>query len=57
MLVEAVREGHASRGFIRDALGLSVGQADDLLASRGVLYDFTQEELEREAGVIAARRS
>lgn len=53
VLVGAVREGRASRGFLHDALGLSVNRADDLLASYGVVYDIGDEDLHRD--VLNAR--
>lgn len=54
ILVEAVREGKISRGFFREALELPFQTAEDLLASKGVTYDITVDELMKDT--LAVRR-
>ena len=46
ILVEAVRGGRCSRGFMRDVLDMELNAAEGLLKSRNVYYDYTNEELE-----------
>lgn len=45
ILVEAVREGRISRGYFRDLLGLGFTESEELLASKGVVYDLSFDEL------------
>lgn len=46
MVVEAVREGLISRGFGGDILGLGFYAREELYARRGVVYDYTEEDLD-----------
>jgi len=53
VLVEAVREGRISRGFFRDVLELGFTESEELLASKGVVYDMTADELEQDLEVAS----
>lgn len=56
ILVEANRQHRCSSGFLRHLLGLEIGEADALLASKGIFLDYTIEEIQQDAQVIASRR-
>ncbi len=49
ILIEAVREGRISRGYFREVLKLSFHESEELLASKGVKYDFSADEILRDA--------
>ena len=49
MVVEAVRQGLISRGMGGEMLGLGFHEREALYARRGVVYDYTDEELDAEA--------
>lgn len=55
-LVEAVRAGRVSRGYFRQALNLQFQVAEELLASEGVTYDLSIEEIEKDARAVAEDR-
>lgn len=48
LVVEAVREGRVSRGYAREVLGMTLEDSEALFASRGVKYDLTAAELDRQ---------
>ncbi len=45
LVVDAVRRGLISRGKGGAILGLSFGEREQFFADRGVVYDFTPEEV------------
>ena len=48
LVVEAVREGLVSRGFGGDVLGIGFHEREALYARRGVVYDYSKEDLAAE---------
>ena len=45
LLIECYREGRISIGYLAQALGMGVIEADDWLHKRGVPLDYTPEDL------------
>lgn len=52
LAVEALRAGKLSLGQFAHMLGLSAYEADGFLKRRGVMLDQTDDELQRELGVL-----
>jgi predicted HTH domain antitoxin len=48
VVIEAIRNGLISRGRGGEILGLSFYEREELYAQRGLLYDISAEELERQ---------
>jgi len=48
LVVEALRERMITRGYAGEILGLSFHEREKLFAERGVSYDISIEELERQ---------
>jgi predicted HTH domain antitoxin len=48
LVLEAVREGLLSRGQAGELLGLSFHEREAFFARRGLAYDLSEEELQRE---------
>ena len=46
--VEAVREGLISRGLGGEILGIGFHEREALYARRGIVYDYTEEDLDQE---------
>lgn len=52
LVVEAVRDGLITRGFGGDLLGIGFHEREALYAKRGVVYDYGDEDLQRERADI-----
>ncbi len=52
LLIESYRLGKISVGLIAQTLGLGVIQADQWLAHRGVVLNYTQRDLEQDRKVL-----
>ena len=52
MVAEAVREGLITGGFAGQTLGLSFEERERFLAERGVVHDYSEEELEEQQRAI-----
>lgn len=48
LVIEAVREGLVSRGFGGEMLGINFHEREKFFASRGIVYDFSETELDAE---------
>ena len=48
MVVEAVRESLISRGFGGELLGIGFHEREALYAQRGIVYQYSEEELDAE---------
>ena len=57
ILVEANRQHKVSSGFLREVLGLEIGEADALLAAHGIFYEITSEELNRQVDAVPTPRA
>jgi predicted HTH domain antitoxin len=52
LLIESYRQGKISVGFLAEALGVGVLEADRWLAKRGVSLNYSREDWRREGEVI-----
>ncbi|CAN5550069.1 hypothetical protein BH11ARM2_BH11ARM2_15880 [soil metagenome] len=48
LVVEAVREGLISRGYGGEILGLGFHQREEFYARRGIVYTYSEEDLDAE---------